>query len=326
MRVSIALASYNGAEFIGAQLDSLAAQTRRPDEVIISDDGSSDRTLEIVREFSNHSGIDVRILPRGPRLGFCRNFERAILACIGDIIFLSDQDDVWFPEKIEMVTGEFRRDPQAQVLLNGQILTDRDLHEGASVDDNRARLGLDSSQLVIGAATAMRRQWAQLLFPMPVEANALFEGGFIAHDRWINELAEMLGCRHYLPRPLQYWRRHGANVTDATLHDSAGANSASVAGRLKSAPNEAWKKRGAVLKLFADFIFANGAEISAFPSASPDRALRRIWNEQRALEDRILLYRLPRGRRLPGVARLWAAGGYRYFSGFRSAIHDLVRR
>ena len=114
LSLSVALASYNGERYIAEQLDSIARQTRLPDELIISDDASTDSTPAIVHEFAQRVPFPVRFLQH-ERLGSTGNFELAIAACQGDIIFLCDQDDVWYPNKIEVIEAVFVNRPEAGV-------------------------------------------------------------------------------------------------------------------------------------------------------------------------------------------------------------------
>ena len=95
MNLSIALATYNGAVYLKEQLESIAAQTRTPDELVISDDQSTDDTLRVIEEFAATAGFPVRLSVNEANLGIAKNFEKAISLCRGDLIFLSDQDDVW---------------------------------------------------------------------------------------------------------------------------------------------------------------------------------------------------------------------------------------
>lgn len=96
-RVSVALASYNGKQFIEEQLDSILAQLTCDDELVVSDDGSSDGAWELILR---RSGADSRIRPvRNSHLGVVGNFNSALSRCVGDVVFISDQDDVWLPGK-----------------------------------------------------------------------------------------------------------------------------------------------------------------------------------------------------------------------------------
>jgi glycosyltransferase involved in cell wall biosynthesis len=94
MKISIAMCTYNGAAFLPAQLQSILTQSRRPDEIIICDDRSTDDTRSILETFKNESPIPVILNINDQNLGSVRNFERAINLCTGDVIALSDQDDV----------------------------------------------------------------------------------------------------------------------------------------------------------------------------------------------------------------------------------------
>ena len=104
MRISIAMTTYNGSKYLKEQLDSFTKQTHLPDELVVTDDGSSDDTLEILENFAKKASFEVLIFRNNTNLGYAMNFGHAIGLCTGDLIFLSDQDDIWFPEKIETVS------------------------------------------------------------------------------------------------------------------------------------------------------------------------------------------------------------------------------
>ncbi len=94
LRISIAMCTYNGARFLPEQLASFAAQERLPDELVVCDDGSTDATMEILQDFAATALFEVRVERNPQNLGFVRNFEKTLSLCTGDIVFLSDQDDV----------------------------------------------------------------------------------------------------------------------------------------------------------------------------------------------------------------------------------------
>jgi len=102
-KISIAMAVYNGDRFIGEQLESFVRQTRLPDELVVSDNASTDRTVEIVRDFARRAPFKVRLVINDRNLGAAKNFERAITECTGDVIFLSDCDDVWYLNKVSVM-------------------------------------------------------------------------------------------------------------------------------------------------------------------------------------------------------------------------------
>src|SRR5262249_31567365 len=97
------MCTYNGAEFLPAQWESILAQSRKPDEIVVCDDGSSDQTRALLEQFASGSAIPVTIQLNQTNLGSVKNFEQAIRLCTGDIIALSDQDDVWRSDKLQSI-------------------------------------------------------------------------------------------------------------------------------------------------------------------------------------------------------------------------------
>lgn len=99
MKTSVALCTYNGEKYIKEQLDSILNQTKKVDEIIVCDDCSSDKTVEILNHYSSTNPGLFKIYINEQNLRSVKNFEKAITLCTGDIIFLSDQDDFWVNEK-----------------------------------------------------------------------------------------------------------------------------------------------------------------------------------------------------------------------------------
>ena len=126
-KISIAMAVYNGDRFIGEQLESFVRQTRLPDELVVSDNASTDRTVEIVRDFARRAPFKVRLLINDRNLGAAKNFERAITECTGDVIFLSDCDDVWYPNKVSVMEQALAESPRAGVAVCDADLVDENL-------------------------------------------------------------------------------------------------------------------------------------------------------------------------------------------------------
>ncbi len=112
LKISVAMTSYNGEQFIQTQLISLLKQIRKPDEVIIVDDGSDDNTIEIIREFISENGLsNWQLVINDENLGFKQNFKKALSLTTGDIVFLCDQDDDWCEDKIESISSIFYTEP-----------------------------------------------------------------------------------------------------------------------------------------------------------------------------------------------------------------------
>src|SRR4051812_21689758 len=116
-RVSVALCTHNGAAFIAEQLESIAGQRPAPAEIVLSDDASADDTVAIARAvMAEHPGIDFRVLENRPALGVTGNFERAVAACTGDLVALSDQDDLWHDGRLALVSAIFASRPELLLL------------------------------------------------------------------------------------------------------------------------------------------------------------------------------------------------------------------
>lgn len=222
LTVSVALCTHNGARFIGEQLDSIFAQTVIPDEIVISDDASTDGTLEIAsRAFENRPGPPVlTVLENNPALGVTKNFEKAILACASDIVVLSDQDDRWQPYRVERTLIAF--DDPVVVLVHsdaGLIGADGDVLPGSlfqaySVDaatrsqlaSNRAFDLFMRRNLVTGATMAVRRTFATVAAPFPESW---------VHDEWLAIVAALSGRLAPLDERLIEYRQHGSNEIGA---------------------------------------------------------------------------------------------------------------
>jgi glycosyltransferase involved in cell wall biosynthesis len=126
-KISVAMATYNGEHFLAEQLESLAHQTWRPDELVVSDDGSTDGTGELIRSFAAKAPFLVRLLANERNLGVNGNFDRAIAACNGEIILPCDQDDVWLPQKIEKMTDALMRHANAAMVISNSEIVDQNL-------------------------------------------------------------------------------------------------------------------------------------------------------------------------------------------------------
>ncbi|HUC19534.1 MAG TPA: glycosyltransferase [Acetobacteraceae bacterium] len=127
LSLSVAMATYNGERYLVEQLESLLRQTRQPDELIVSDDGSTDRTCELVQSFAAKAPFPVRLLANSRNLGVNGNFDRAIAACRGGIVFPCDHDDVWLPQKIERMADVLERHPTAAMLISNSEIVDQEL-------------------------------------------------------------------------------------------------------------------------------------------------------------------------------------------------------
>lgn len=124
MTTSVALCTYNGEKYIEAQLRSILNQTLSVGEIVICDDRSVDNTIEIVKKISSETNIPIHIYINEKNLGCIKNFEKAISLCCGEIVFLSDQDDIWLSNKVDYITKYFEENPNKNVVFGNAILID----------------------------------------------------------------------------------------------------------------------------------------------------------------------------------------------------------
>lgn len=199
-KVSVAMATYNGEKFIKEQISSILLNLSDNDELIISDDGSTDKTIEIIKSFN-----DSRILIfDGPKKGFVKNFEYALRNCNGDYIFLCDQDDVWFNKKVSTIVSLL--DTHMLVCHNAEILNG-ETRSNELVQDIRGCRSNFSGALFknsyIGCCMAFKKELLKFVLPFPNKLDS--------HDWWIGVIANKVGDSYFLPEPLIYYRIHEKN-------------------------------------------------------------------------------------------------------------------
>jgi glycosyltransferase involved in cell wall biosynthesis len=318
--ISVALATYNGARYLQEQLDSLAAQRHLPDELVVVDDASSDGTIGVLETFRDMAPFEVRIHRNVATLGYSANFESAIARCSGDIIFTCDQDDVWFPEKIETVIGVFDKEPEVMVAVHDHIIAHHDLtHTGVTKLGNIQSIGLRASALRSGCATALRRRWLDVALPIPHSR--------IPYDLWINGLADLLGVRAILPRPLLYHRRHGSNASGwiASTPDRVSWLALVRSYGVKDA-RDGWTLEADIARDYIrrlDDRSGNLAPLGLTRAAS--RAVDRLQTKIEVIQSRTALVSRARWSRVLHVLRFLRTGGYDHFFGWKSAAKDLIR-
>ena len=226
---SIALATYNGEAYLGSQLASYLEQERAPDEVIISDDSSTDRTLDIAREFAQWAPFPVRIVHNRYAKGYRGNFQTAIESATGDLIALSDQDDVWLPGHIARLAEALERRPEVLAVMSNSECVDADLKPlGYTIFESerlhrsflKAIMRREPNQFALvlrhraatGHAMMFRRSIAHSVLPFPEDW---------AHDHWIFMIAAALGCIDYIPQALAKYRHHGHQFVGAGMKSMA---------------------------------------------------------------------------------------------------------
>jgi glycosyltransferase involved in cell wall biosynthesis len=205
---SVVLASYQGERFIGEQLDSILPQLAAEDEIVVSDDASTDRTFEVI---TRRADARIRVLSNHVRVGYIANFQRAIESCRGDTVFFSDQDDIWLPNKVAMLDIALRTAKCAA--SDATVVDDRlgILHRSYFELRGTRRFTCLSIYLkppIIGATLACRRDYLETLLPLPAG---------VPHDFWLTFNAACDNVLEVLRMPLILYRRHaGAHSTTAT--------------------------------------------------------------------------------------------------------------
>jgi glycosyltransferase involved in cell wall biosynthesis len=213
MLISVALCTYNGARFLEEQLESILRQTRLPDELILSDDGSMDRTLAIAQEFASRASFPVKILDGPERVGSTGNFERAIRCCRGDLIALSDQDDRWHPERLARSISAFERQPDTVlVFTNGTLIDETGAPLPGSLWQRFGFAGDTFRRFAAGDYGLLCRErfitGATMMFRRSALADALPIPSEWVHDAWLGTVLSFHGNVTALNEPLIEYRVH----------------------------------------------------------------------------------------------------------------------
>lgn len=317
MKISIAMASYNGGRHIAAQLRSFGSQTRPPDQLVICDDGSTDDTIAIVTAFAAEAPFEVVIHRNEVNLGYARNFLGAIRRCTGDLIFLSDQDDVWLDDKVATVAAVHEAAEEPLLTINNQEIADASMvRSGRTTLEQIRRHGRKDASFVHGCCTAFGAAFVPLLGDLPAG---------MAHDDWLHFLATRLGRRQVVPDVLQLYRRHSGATTSSVFNSSDEPDR--WAPLAQATPKGSRAERQASLERRLRLLEEAGSRLEqanhrGWAPARLKRALDGLAQEAAAVRARLQLITGQRGR-LAALAML-ASGHYRHFDGLRSFVRDLL--
>ena len=219
--ISVAMATYNGARFLREQLESIAAQTLKPFEVVICDDRSTDETVRIADEFARGSPFPVHVKVNDRNLGYFRNFRAAASRCRGDLIAFADQDDWWVPERLEKCVAHFQ-DPNLLLLYHNAWLVDYDrrrigtVYNGVTEERALNLRPIGPWNHSYGLVQIFRSSLRQFDDLWDMSLNHMVDPlDIMCHDQWYFFLAEALGRVEFLDEPLLEYRQHGANAVSA---------------------------------------------------------------------------------------------------------------
>ncbi|MBL8270713.1 glycosyltransferase family 2 protein [Steroidobacter sp.] len=234
--ISVALCTYNGERYLRQQLDSLLAQTYSNLEIVAVDDGSTDRTVELLREYEQRDPrLRVAVNPRN--LGFIRNFERTLVLAKGAFIAPCDQDDIWLPDKLRILASRIGN--HAMAYCDSELIDADGRSLGMSMSRFWAMQDLnDPAALIVtncvsGHAMLFRRELLGEAPQLPAE---------IFHDWWLAMWAAANGGVVYCPEKLVRYRQHGKNVTDVLRAHRKRARRI-PGSRMKSFDDTAWRLR-----------------------------------------------------------------------------------
>lgn len=218
--VSVAMATYNGERHLRAQLDSIAAQTERPSELVVRDDGSTDATIELLAYFARDAPFPVRVERGDATAAFADVFLRAASLCSGDLVAFCDQDDLWLPTKLETCVSAMRQ-PGVLLAVHACSVVDENLSEQGDVfpriraDRVTPALATDPWLGVPGMAMVFDRSLLDVADWRRRPPSHDLDGRPVRHDEWIYGLARALGSIAWISRPLSLYRQHVRNVTGA---------------------------------------------------------------------------------------------------------------
>lgn len=316
MRLSVALCTYNGERFLPDQLASIRAQERLPDELVVCDDGSTDHTVELLRAFAAAAPFRVRVEVNPARLGSSDNFARAIDLCTGSLIALTDQDDVWIPEKLGTLEAVLAAAPGASFAFSNAEVVNADLTPRGHTLWQAIRFGwrerrrfaagggfecLLRRYRVTGATLMFRAALRDLILPVPP--------GWV-HDAWIGLVLSAVGRGVPVSAQLIRYRQHADQQHGGAQRTLAADYAA--ARRLTPEACEA----------VADRYAAALDRLGRLPGVSADR-LKLLAGKVAFHQRRAALRRRSRLTRWPGVLAELVGGGYaRYARGGLAAAQD----
>ena len=323
MNFSIAMCTFNGANYLPEQLESIANQAVQPHELIVCDDGSTDSTRVVLDEFAEKSPFQVRIYVNERNLGVKKNFEKAIGLCSGDVVVLSDQDDVWHAEKLHKMKQAFAEDPDVGLVFSDAEIVDSELNSTGKTMwqvlgfDDTARRSVASGKFdvlapgwtVTGATMAFRSRYRNLCLPIPLELQML-------HDGWIALVIAAVARVIPINEPLIRYRQHSNQQVGAPeLRGTDQENRES----LSTAARRTWSSSGLpdILATLQRRLETQGRGYSY------GRGLARTKRYRQHLLTRASLRSNP-FQRLPAIVReLTTLRYHQYSNGFLSAAKDL---
>ena len=321
MKISIALATYNGEKYLLEQLNSYISQERLPDELVICDDVSTDKTVSIISDFKKKAPFQVEIIINPINLGYTKNFEKALSLCSGDIIFFSDQDDVWLPNKLKVIENTFLKNKFVSLVIHDAELVNEKLDATDISKLTQIRSGgYGDDSFVTGTLTAIHKNILPIVLPFPDNIT----GGY---DGWVHTISRLIDRREIIEKVLQKLRRHDNNTSQWVVNS---LNTVSKIDVLKSqistkaaiSYEDRIYNNYSLNKIFSQYV---KDEIILNFSINANKIINNLELEHLSLVKRQkLISKGFIGRKLQAFTML-INNDYKYFNGFKSFLRDIIR-
>lgn len=219
--ISVAMCTYNGEEYLEEQLDSILNQSRSPDEIVICDDHSTDGTWSLLKEYQRRHAPKMRLFRNDTNLGSAKNFEKAIGLCTGNLIALSDQDDVWRQDKLDKLARRLEADSNlvlvfsnaARIDAAGNVLTP-DLWRVVGLNEP-AKDWIRTGQALRAFLHRPVVSGCTMMFRAALRAVCLPIGEPLMHDHWISLIAAANSRVGFVDEELVGYRQHHTNEIGA---------------------------------------------------------------------------------------------------------------
>lgn len=229
--ISCVLCTYNGEKYVDSCLKSICEQSRTPDEIILVDDGSTDFTVDRIKETLHNYQVPYKLTLNEFNLGVNQNHQKALLQCSGDIIIIADQDDIWHPDKVLRLTSYFNTASPLIVFSNAQLIDSEgadfiykntstlwERHSYSPGRDNDLKKKILQNNVVTGSTMAISKELLDIVLPLPENEQPLY-------DEWIVNIAVNLPDINIIPceEILGQYRIHDDQYTSQLYMTEAGS-------------------------------------------------------------------------------------------------------
>ena len=327
MRISVAMCTYNGADFLPAQLESILSQSRKPDQIVVCDDGSTDETRALLERFEKESPDTILLHFNKKNLGSVKNFEQAIRLCNGDVIALSDQDDVWRQDKLQLIEQAIGMSSTGLVFSDAELVDENlkplnrrmwneigfDAHKKKLLHNGRALEVLLPGWTVTGATMAFRSRFANICLPVPDKIAMI-------HDGWIALTIAAVAAVVAIDEPLVQYRQHERQQIGAPERVESGAEPRGL-----ESIETAFRRRNSSADLYQILETLEERLVAFTGFYDTGKALSFVNDYSFHLNVRANLPQRRRLNRVPSILReLLSLRYHEYANGFKSAAKDLV--